>query len=511
MIPEEKKAKLQKIRELRAKAALLRAAEQKPEASSDPLVEFAKGFGKGLLKQAQGAGKVLSSIADNTKSVILGTIAPDINWEKYIQEDKKNNYLDALLNKQIKTEGTAQKVGDVASQIATFAVPAAKVDKFAKGIAKTAKEANAAKKLLYNLYRRALTSTADAGITALQTGGANDQTKTAAMFGALFPAGGFVSRYAGKNKTQDYVNKVYKAIRPGKKKFLREDKIDNAIKTIAAYNAKAGREMPKDLRSLADSISKIKTEVWRTVEKGLKDKQDAFVNTSELTAPIKEWLTQPGMAVIQPKVINNILEEVKRIETDYPKLTAMELEQIKEQINSILRSAYEGKGHVPHTQLELKAYEILNQQIGKALDKILDKAKLSDLKYTYGLMKEIEPDVIGRIPVSRRQVPSGLYDTFSSVAGADDVVYGLFNLAQGNPLGIAQTTAGVTQNIIGRLFTKGNDPDLLIKKGYEGLQKRYQRYLEGKRAISPAAENTPTAIRSMLLKTLLNLTNNNNQ
>lgn len=140
--------------------------------------EFAEGAGKGVISSIKGA----SSLGEKMLKGITKTILPKSLEPTTLQETETS--AEKLIPKALTTaEGAFQKAGFLTEQIVEFLLPSSKIAKLERGL-----------KLV---PRMGVEAVVVGGQSALQRGAIDNETKTSAIIGAMFPLGGAI---LGKTK-----------------------------------------------------------------------------------------------------------------------------------------------------------------------------------------------------------------------------------------------------------------------------------------------------------------------
>jgi len=470
MTPDER------IKKLREEANKLRLAE----AASQPKGTFLSGLKKGFVNQAKGLLSTSGKLEGLIKEYTGALMNPNINWEKIVQEEQSQNPLYQWSERKEKI-GQGERLGEITSEIAGFAVPGTAITKGARVINK-AQEAGKIGKGIAGLYKRLLTGAGEGAITYTQEGGDTDKGILSAIVGTVMPAGGKVSQYITSSPLEQAKNQIVKAIRPSVREKGIIGKVDKAAKTMAAYAVQSGRKLPESLDEALGLLQDTKKEIWRRIDKSIKSKKDIQIDTNDILNGVRDIVNEPGFN-INPFAKRELQSTLPLLKSLYERKTISvpEAETIKEFINQTVNYNRQELG--PIRERILKA---LGHDIKKKLDAILSneikggKGEFQKLKDAYGALTATQKDLTKRIVVDARRNPVSLYDALGSVGGMDDIAFGLSQALTGNPVGaVSGLTAGTMQALIGKGLSKLNSPDELIRKGFGTLADEYKKYISG--------------------------------
>jgi hypothetical protein len=243
---------------------------------------------------------------------------------------------------------------------------------------------------------------------------------------------------------------------------------------------------PTDLQSYADSLRDSKKKVWGEVETALKSVgDDTKVDLIPIATALRDMAKSPAMLRADPKAAAKVKSLALNLVKNGKKISVQDAEDLKQFINAELSGTF-GKFNLSDTEINSK--KLVTDLIGKQLDEKLSKVpgEFSNLKSTYGALKQTEDDVLKRLIVHGRQNPESLVDSMAKISGVGNIIESIANVQFGSAL------KGVAQMAVGKIQKNANDADLIIKKAFEAMHK-------GKGGFVPKSK-TGKAIQSSLSK-----------
>lgn len=222
---------------------------------------------------------------------------------------------------------------------------------------------------------------------------------------------------------------------------------------------------PTDLQSYADSLRDSKKKVWGEVETALKSVgDDTKVDLIPIATALRDMAKSPAMLRADPKAAAKVKSLALNLVKNGKKISVQDAEDLKQFINAELSGTF-GKFNLSDTEINSK--KLVTDLIGKQLDEKLSKipGEFSNLKSTYGALKQTEDDVLKRIIVHGRQNPQSLVESMAKVSGVGNIIESIANVQFGSAL------KGVAQMAVGKIQKNANDADLIIKKAFEAMNK----------------------------------------
>lgn len=232
---------------------------------------------------------------------------------------------------------------------------------------------------------------------------------------------------------------------------------------------------PTDLQSYADSLRDSKKKVWGEVETALKSVgDDTKVDLIPIATALRDMAKSPAMLRADPKAAAKVKSLALNLVKNGKKISVQDAEDLKQFINAELSGTF-GKFNLSDTEINSK--KLVTDLIGKQLDEKLSKVpgEFSNLKSTYGALKQTEDDVLKRLIVHGRQNPESLVDSMAKISGVGNIIESIANVQFGSAL------KGVAQMAVGKIQKNANDADLIIKKAFEAMNK-------GKGGFSPKSK-----------------------
>ena len=222
---------------------------------------------------------------------------------------------------------------------------------------------------------------------------------------------------------------------------------------------------PTDLQSYADSLRDSKKKVWGEVETALKSVgDDTKVDLIPIATALRDMAKSPAMLRADPKAAAKVKSLALNLVKNGKKISVQDAEDLKQFINAELSGTF-GKFNLSDTEINSK--KLVTDLIGKQLDEKLSKipGEFSNLKSTYGALKQTEDDVLKRLIVHGRQNPESLVDSMAKISGVGNIIESIANVQFGSAL------KGVAQMAVGKIQKNANDADLIIKKAFEAMNK----------------------------------------
>lgn len=358
------------------------AASTQPEIETQPKRNLLQNLGQvgvGVGKSFTGATKGMASLGENIGDAISTKVFGDKTLApKFSESIPKNLY---------EPTNTAQKVGKFAGDVAQFVAPGGAVTKVTKGLqvgTKVAsklnlgtKAANIVSKGVDLGVRSAGEGLTAGGVSAVQRGEFNKESRDVAILSAIFPAAGKLAAgmkvKIGEKAAPRIINSLIKPLKkdmaygknPGmavaKEKILAnslddlETKIGEKLGTrLTEYEQKlAQSKTPFNLQSVLKPLDDI-------IDKAVRQNNQAAVNRLQevkqaLTTNLLKSTDDTGKIIITPGMPKNLSN-----------LTATEIREFKQAVGELTRFT----GNMSDDELVNKA---LKQVYGQA-DEILNKA-----------------------------------------------------------------------------------------------------------------------------------------
>lgn len=333
--------------------------EQQKPSLKENVIGFGKGFAKRTASTLQNVGNVVAQPINTAFNKALGTD----NTVGFSEE-------------QLALNTPAEKVGGIASDLATFIAPGVGVTKVAKGAQAAVAGASTASKVL-GLGARAAVEGIGSGATTLAQEGDTKSAIDSAIIGAAFPLAG-----AAFKKGLGLTEKAAKSFAPRL--------VNSLIKPLAkdlSYGKNPGRAVAEE-GIVARSLDELGTKINETLTKRnaelankLKSASKIKLNLANVLTPIDDAIEAAKAA---PRTNSQILSRLEAVKND---ILGVQIDETgKEVATRIL------KGVSPEQARELKQLVgELTRFTGAASD---DKAVNLALKRVYGQIKQSINDAV---------------------------------------------------------------------------------------------------------------------
>jgi len=300
---------------------------------------------------------------------------------------------------------------------------------------------------------------------------------------------------------------IKKAIRPsvvGKRTASQSAKYNNnareAVKTIVENKnnlrftddfGDTVNRLPKDLNEFSQAIQQTKSQVYNYYDDLLKraGEQKGAVDLGKAVNKLDDVINNKTLQIHDPSVIKHAQNVQERL-MNVGKLGVKETDELIKSYNNSLKAFYRNPTYDSATKASVDAMiaNNLRSSLDDVVSGITGKA-FQPVKNKYGALKAIERDVNRRAIVAGRQNIKGLID-FTDIFSAGDVVRGITGF---NP---ASVSKGLAQMAIKKTFKKINDPNNIVKKMFETVDKYHDPLPD---VITPEIlSNLPTPIQKAI-------------
>ena len=356
--------------------------------------DFAIGFGKGLVSTAKGIERLGTGIGNYLGEKITG---------------KKQDMPDAFVkDKYSKPEGTAQKVGFAAEQIAEFIAPGNLASKVSKAKALTKLPGILGKGVRF--LTRAGTESGVAGTVATaQSGEVGDETRTAMIAGGLFSAAGS-SVKALKGVTGKVGEKIQQTvIRPTAKD------LKDGFNVLNLNKYKVGGTLEQTVTKSHTAINKLAGELKKNL-KGSKATVDLNKVFKETVEELKQGTDrQFGNVKSMNTVIESLKNEIK--EQGGNMVDLFKATNIKRGAGT--KGAWSFGNPDPNAKASERVYTTFYNKIKTAIEEAAPKEVGAINKQISDLIP-ISNAALRRLPVEARNNVIGLTDSIGLFASMFD-------------------------------------------------------------------------------------------
>jgi len=410
------------------------------------LGQVAVGAGKGALSTLTG----ISSLTERGLKTVLPRQA-----EKFLGLEPDKTVAETIIPEKYRTpEGTAQQIGFGAEQIAEFLVPASKIAKVEKLTIEAIKGAKAlpslAKKVLPLASRMGTEAVAFGGQRALQKGKIDDDVKTTAIIGGLFPVPGIaISKTKGLLKS--FGEKIQQTvIRPTARDLKNGFKISNVNK----YNLGGSLQetMTKTHIKLNELTNKL-TSLLKISDKKVNLNQVFQETTDEINRQKTRYFGDIGA---NNRVLNSLKDELTQAIGKKGIVDLVQATYIKRGAGT------KGAWSFGRFEPDSSATEIVYNVFYNKLKTAIERAASPGIKEINKQISELIPisnAVLRRIPVAERNNVIGLTDSIGLFAAAFNpkalALIGAQNLAKSGRFGAFLTKLGspkTSRTAIGQRF-----------------------------------------------------------
>ena len=355
---------------------------EKKETPLDTVPAIGKGVGEAAIGAIKGVGSTLSGLSSLGQKGLEATVGAGLRKVGIGEEPPEITAGEVAKEKFFTPEGTAQKIGFGAEQLAEFFTPAG-LTKLAKG-----------KGLL---TRMGVDAFGLGAVTAAQEGKIEKEAKTSAVIGAAFPVLGKITKTVSKGIPETAWSNILKRTptEAAKKPELTKQAAQTGItgisrKSISGQLQKKieGVELKLD-DLLSGKVDKVET---KNVVKYLDDLRKSYKS-----------IPGEGSSV---KVINKISKEVSKNK----ELTVKEANTVKRNIYKMISKSY-GKGML-EPPVKTESQKMIARGLKKEIEKIIPEAKtLNEKQAIYIQMKKaIEKTIARREGKGVFGTGIGLYD-----------------------------------------------------------------------------------------------------
>lgn len=390
-----------------------------------PLGNLAAGVAKGVGSTIRGAGQLGSQIGTvlNLPGQIAeyatdGRIKAEMGSDIY----KPDTAVGQKVSEALDPKGRAQEIGFLTEQIAEFLIPSAKIAKLSRG-----------KSLI---ERSVVESSVLAGQTAVQQGEINDEVKTNAIIGALFPPVGATLKAGVKALAPSLVKAgeaiEFKLIKPTARdieggfdvKNVTKYGVGGSLNQSLAKTEKAITERVEKLNQVNQKIKgqRVAVDINRAVTQTIEDlSKSKMKNFGDLTS-IENVLTKLNNEVIQTVGRNGMADFV-------------EAQLIKQAAGR--KGAWTFGFVDPDGKATEVVYSVFYRNLNKQMREVAEASGNREYVTLNKELSEIIPiqnALIRRSPVAQRQNAISLTDTIQLSAAMFNpkllALYGLDKLAR---------------------------------------------------------------------------------
>jgi len=345
---------------------------------------FATGIGKGVASTLKGASSLGEKILQAPfKAVGVGF-------------DKKTAAENLIKPEMTEAQGTAEKIGKTIEQIAEFFVPSSKVAKLEKGLKLLPKAATEAAVI--------------GGQTAIQRGKIDNDAKTAAIIGAIFPVAG-----AGLSKAKGILKPIGEKIQTTVLRPTSRDLADGfKIENVNKYNLGG---------SLAQTATKVHVklnELGQKLQNTLKE-SNAAINLNKVYQETADDLLQIGKSKqfgdigATKRVLETLKSEIEEVAGKNGLVDLVEATNIKRGAGT------KGAWAFGRVEPDASATENVFTTFYSKIKTAIEKASPADIKGINQQISELIPisnATIRRLPIEQRNNVISLTDSiglFSSI------------------------------------------------------------------------------------------------
>ncbi len=271
--------------------------------------------------------------------------------------------------------------------------------------------------------------------------------------------------------------------------FIKATKPRNTVKDIQGsaerglpFARRASDDLGHDLndetwghREAGDSTVKAKQDIWNQLQQDhLMPAANAMRDVNDVGQRVAA--VSDGMSDIAQRRNPGLVRAISDSAADYQgqRMSVQDIEQRIQELNNEL-SSEQGKLKVQQDVLRKDpayAYKFaeldgLRSTLNAALDEITGPGA-RDLKQRYGDLKKLQ-DVIERSRnVADRQSPVGLFEGAGRIAGAGNMVGGVWSTMLGHPAeGMPQFAKGAAEFKIGQNLQKANNRNYMIRQAFQ--------------------------------------------
>lgn len=282
-----------------------------------------------------------------------------------------------------------------------------------------------------------------------------------------------VAKLGGKLIEGDVAKKAstdtFKALKPRLTinrdlKTIRE-KLNVANDAIVSQGIK-----PNNFKEYVDALNTSKKNIWSQIQSKL-DASKSSIDLGNISDELRKIASDKNLLRVDKSASKKITSMADNLVANGRNISVLDAEQIKQYLNSELQGAF-GKFNL--SKAEQNAKKLITSKIGSQLDNVLSSIpnEFSNLKKTYGAIREMEEDALKRLVVFERQNPESLVDSFSKISGVGNILKGF--IPGGG--GVSQIAKGVGELALGQIQKRANDADVLIKKAFDRLYKSKKQF-----------------------------------
>ena len=367
-----------------------------------------------------------------------------------------------------------EKLGYGAEQAGEFLAPGGLTSKLGEA-ATVAKDAPLLARVGSALTRGAIEGTATGGVEALHGGDAGDVAMAAGA-----GAGGSLATDALQSAVQSLSDRLYpagadptsglfKGIKPSKiTKTQFAANVDRAVPEVLNAEKQTGTQVT-DAQTLLDNIKQAKKNVYAKVDGLMQqaDSQGAVVNGD--TAAAAAQTAVDGFNAPVSKGQTNAIEKLKDFYSGPATLSQTEdrLQTLNAQLESFYNSSGVGQAKSlkvdPVTAAKAAIAQDLRSQVDDALTNVTGQGS-SELKKTYGSLRQLEDATMRRIPVAERASPYGMPEQVGMPGG-------VFHVAKGVMTGnLPEAAAGAGRMLLSSHMQNMNSANSLIEQAFKTLR-----------------------------------------
>jgi len=355
-----------------------------------PLWEVEKGIAKGIGSTAFGLGKLGTMIG---RILLPESLEP----KETIYEKEKPNIL--------KPKNAMQQIGFTGEQLAEFLVPSGAIAKMEKGA---------------GLLARSATEAITLGTTAAaQSGKIDNEAKTGAIIGAMFPPAGALLKTVGSKTIGKALEKLGSKIEDVVLKPTRAD-IEDGLKIANVYKYDLGGSLKQSAYKTEIALQRLGKQLKNIVEavNAKVSLEGVYKKTAERLKTSKP--AQFGDIGAIGNQLNKLENEVREL-TKTGWLNFADAQLVKQGAGR--KGAWTFGMADPEAKAIEKVYTTFYQEMKKELENVANKSGVAGLKETNKAISEIIPiqnAILRRLPVEQRNSIINLYENMGIYASMFD-------------------------------------------------------------------------------------------
>ena len=281
--------------------------------------------------------------------------------------------------------------------------------------------------------------------------------------GVLGAIGGGIQGRLNSKTVKGGTDKTFRATKPN---ITRGKKLNNVRSNFERANLAVTEHglKPQNYDEYVNALTETRKGVWELIDDGLKkaDGTGSKVNLKPIAEELKGMASDPNILrqnSTAAKRIQDIADDLISQGDEVPVSVAEDLKQL---FNADLKGQF---GTVDASSHVVNAKKAITKKLGEDLDEIISTVpgEFSELKRTYGALREVEDAATKRQIVFSRANPQDLQESISKARGVGNIVKGVFTLSPSDVL------QGASEVVTSQVQKRANDADFLIKSAFDDI------------------------------------------